>query len=419
MPIQLVKGRLLELGYYLTDASKHRVLQFVLNLAREDLERWTGELIDIGTRCLHPVQLNNIYSYLFKPSFQWRPADMTCGQDALACLPGGIVQQILRFLPLNSLIAASKTCLRLNLLCSEEALWEAKFARVRPGAAKVDMLLSWREHCHCVYGRPELAGRPVARYGGAHVQMPGGVAFKPNGNILFADVATNSVKELDSIGTLLNSFGSFGDGDGEFDFPLAIACASDGRIFVLDSGLARVQAFDADGKFLFKFGDKGPAARSPTGIAVSGPHLAVADASSNRVLVYSTHDGRYLKQLSLRYKNKGGFLSLVSVAGGPELIIVADDSGRIQVFDWANEFLNDFEHDGIRQQPPAIAVDSRGRLAVAHTHTNDVSLFDTNGQHLGTFGHAHLQGIARGLAFDSLNRLLVADAAGSCLLLFE
>lgn len=48
-----------------------------------------------------------------------------------------------------------------------------------------------------------------------------------------------------------------GQGDGELFFPLSFDVASDGRIYVLDAGNARIQVFDESGGYITQFGSTG------------------------------------------------------------------------------------------------------------------------------------------------------------------
>ena len=55
----------------------------------------------------------------------------------------------------------------------------------------------------------------------------------------------------------VSRFGSKGAGDGQFNFPSAVACNVRGEIVVAEFSNHRIQIFDRNGKFLFKFGSKG------------------------------------------------------------------------------------------------------------------------------------------------------------------
>ena len=49
--------------------------------------------------------------------------------------------------------------------------------------------------------------------------------------------------------TFLNTWGSEGTGDGEFDDPLGIALSDTGQVYVADGENHRIQHFDADGNY--------------------------------------------------------------------------------------------------------------------------------------------------------------------------
>src|ERR1051326_3480827 len=89
------------------------------------------------------------------------------------------------------------------------------------------------------------------------------------------------------------TFGSYGTGDGQFNWPTGVAVGTDGSIVVADSANHRIQVVNAAGKFLFTFGSKSPSwgptngpFASPFGVA-AGPNgtIVVADSANNAVQV--------------------------------------------------------------------------------------------------------------------------------------
>lgn len=51
--------------------------------------------------------------------------------------------------------------------------------------------------------------------------------------------------------------GGEGDNNGQFNEPIAVSCDDAGRVYLLDAGQYRVQVLDANGGFLFAFGQRG------------------------------------------------------------------------------------------------------------------------------------------------------------------
>jgi DNA-binding beta-propeller fold protein YncE len=110
------------------------------------------------------------------------------------------------------------------------------------------------------------------------------------GTLYVVDRQRHQVIALDKQGQQLFTFGSFGDSDGKFNVPLAIAIGADDKLYVLDSGNFRVQVFDVKGGFLFKFGEAGDQAglfANPKGIALdSAGHIYVTDAAFSNFQVF-------------------------------------------------------------------------------------------------------------------------------------
>ncbi len=172
---------------------------------------------------------------------------------------------------------------------------------------------------------------------------PLALTFDEAGNLYVADVTPEKHRliVLDPDGKLKLSFGSQGEEEGQFWYPNGIAVDSEGRIYVADSNNGRMQAFDKDGKFLFKIG-RGMSAGDlsmPRGIAVDSENrLLIADTSRGAVQAYQISKSAGSDPESAPLKFLGAFTG--SVGGGiffqfPNGLAL-DGEGQIYVADRAN-----------------------------------------------------------------------------------
>jgi len=103
----------------------------------------------------------------------------------------------------------------------------------------------WEEYVEAGHTEPE--GRPQARTG--VYNRPTDVAWGPDGSIFIADGYNNSrVVKLAKDGTWMKEYGSFGNGDAQFNTVHGIA-AGYGHVYVADRGNRRIQVFDYDLNF--------------------------------------------------------------------------------------------------------------------------------------------------------------------------
>jgi hypothetical protein len=227
----------------------------------------------------------------------------------------------------------------------------------------------------------------VARYSAASLGLnrPANLAIGPDGNLYVTDAAQH-LTVISPDGKVLRRWGGPGQGPGEFNFvprePRApgvaagIAVGADGRVYVDDSGNARVEVFSSTGRFIRQFGRFG----SGRGQILFSNYLAV-DASGN---VYVADD-------------KGETLSKYSPTGAVEWTIggsAATDTDLVGHFHFSSS-----------------SIDSQGRLVITNDDRHRVLYIDSSGRKVDAFG---AQGQFMGGACDATVNANGDTFVGSC-----
>ena len=92
-----------------------------------------------------------------------------------------------------------------------------------------------------------------------HLQNPdgfGAIAFAPDGSFFVGDVGNHRIEKFDSKRRFVKQWGSFGHGNGKFGQITSVA--TDGKtVLVGDGDGGDIQAFDVDGTYLRRFGADG------------------------------------------------------------------------------------------------------------------------------------------------------------------
>ena len=139
----------------------------------------------------------------------------------------------------------------------------------------------------------------------------------------------------------ITEFGSYGEGKGQFIWPISIAVDSDVNVYVADEWLHRINVYDPEGEFLRDWGRHGTAdgeLNRPSGLAVGKDGtLYVVDSLNHRVQRF-TLDGEYLGQFG-------------SFGSGPGQLntpwgIGLDRDGNVFVADWRNDRIQQFTPQG-------------------------------------------------------------------------
>ena len=189
------------------------------------------------------------------------------------------------------------------------------------------------------------------------------------------------------------TFGSYGEAEGQFVWPTAIALDSSENVYVSDEWLGRMSVFDRTGVLLGVWGarengDHGPG--RPSGIAIDrDDSLYVADRVNCRVLRYSV-DGELLGAWGDPGSEPGCLDSPWGIAVNDEgdLFVSDHKNHRVQQFTADGGFVRSFGSYGAGpgelNRPSDVAVDPEGDVYVCDWANNRVQVFDPEGVFIAT-----------------------------------
>lgn len=176
---------------------------------------------------------------------------------------------------------------------------------------------------------------------------PVGLAVKGDGETIYVvdrgnvEQDDHKVVALNPEGEVRFMLGPRGRGAGQFNIPLAAAVATDGTLYVVDSGNFRIQAFDSKGAFKFQFG--GPGAElgrfsRPRAISLDPDgNIYVSDSGFNNVQIF-TPDGKLLMPLGRLSRDPGpgnyALIAGIAVDETRRLYVMDHYFKKIEVFRW-------------------------------------------------------------------------------------
>ena len=196
------------------------------------------------------------------------------------------------------------------------------------------------------------------------------------GNVFVAETGNNRVQKFTSEGVFLMTWGSFGNGDGQFRHNHGLAMDDDGNVFVADRNQNRVQKFTSDGIFIMAWGAPG------------------------------TGDGQFTGTNSVAVDAEGN-------------VFVADSSPRIQKFTNDGVFITSWGSNGFGDGqfnfPRGLSTDVMGNLYVADRNLHRMQRFTGTGAFLtkwGSFGTGESQfNFPYAVRADDDQSVFVADSS--------
>lgn len=233
-----------------------------------------------------------------------------------------------------------------------------------------------------------------------------GLAQAPDGNLWTTEGFANRFSIFKPDGTFVESWGTSGKGDGQFDLTRAngdpfgmVVFAPDGSFYVLDVGNHRVQAFDAKREFVQawgSFGAKPGQFQDPVGLAIDPDgNVNVLDNTRGVVETFDSK-GNVLRTVP-------AFPSEVGASDGANQLTIGPDGhiymslirpNEVIELDRNGTLVSTFGGPGsagaFAEQPFVIALDAAGRRYITQGPERGaapgVVVFDTDGHYLGGFG---------------------------------
>lgn len=214
---------------------------------------------------------------------------------------------------------------------------------------------------------------------------PVGLTVGPDGNLWVADTHYHRVIVFSPQGQELKRFGQLGQGPGEFELVTDIAFDDQGRAFVGEyDGHDRIQVFDKDLKFLYSFGSFGEGDGQfsrPQSIVILKDEVYVTDACNHRIAVFKT-DGTFVRNMGHVGSGPGEFRFPygLELDRDNNLIVTEFGNNRLQKIDrMTGKSLGVFGKTGRLPgefaYPWAATVDNRGRVIAVDSGNNRLQVF--------------------------------------------
>ena len=211
----------------------------------------------------------------------------------------------------------------------------------------------------------------------ARFNQPLGMALHSDGRLFIADTDNHRIRVISADGARVSTYAGNGnpglvDGDAdaaEFNGPVSLAFATDGRLFVGDGDNRRIRVISADGNTVSTY-----AGRGATGETVLGDPFPPADSIDFFDVAYIaiTTDGRILVSddgsHNIRVISADG--SRISVYAGASIV----GSNNIRPFFFSNPLNEGPAADAGFRSPRGIAIDATGRVFVANLDFSLVSV---------------------------------------------
>lgn len=239
------------------------------------------------------------------------------------------------------------------------------------------------------------------------------VAVNSRGDILTAEYNTHRVQVFNAEGIFSFKFGTLGKRNSEFDCPYGICVdLRDNRIIVADGGNHRLQVFNDRGTHLLNIGSIGHLPGqllNPRGVCVDRTgNIFVADMGNHRIQVFDS-EGNFFRRFGTCGTELGKLFNPIGVGVllNNKIVVSECSNDRVQIFSSKGVPIR-VVGVGLLLRPWHLFVDSMDNILVADCNNNRIQVFSQYGGLQASLGAGKLSG-PTGICMDQGGRVVVSE----------
>ncbi len=240
---------------------------------------------------------------------------------------------------------------------------------------------------------PPTYSLQIGKGGSGTGQLKAPTYVARDGAIDVSDTGNNRIEEFSgNSGEYNGTFGTTGEGNGQFKEPTGITVDESGNIYVADSGNKRIEIFSSEGKYQSKV----VTSATPTGLAINGDTLYVIEGGT-LIDEYEVYFGSYRKLGTFGNTGENQLKNAKGIVYYNKKLYVSNTKlnhiNRYNVENNEGKYetrlgIESGPGNGEFKEPTGISVDPSGNLWVVDTGNSRVQEITTEGKYITQFGGA-------------------------------
>ena len=170
---------------------------------------------------------------------------------------------------------------------------------------------------------------------------PNRISFLNENEVLIADCGNSRIQRFNfQTGTVVKSFGKFGEEKGELNNPVDVTVDDKERIVVTEWGNNRIQVMSKEGESIFTFGDNGPEKLQYPNCCILNKNIFLVSDGGNHCIKAFDQSGTFLYKFGKEGNQDGQFTTPYGllIDGSNNLLICDSGNSRVQQFSLDGRF---------------------------------------------------------------------------------
>ena len=170
---------------------------------------------------------------------------------------------------------------------------------------------------------------------------PNRISFLNENEVLIADCGNSRIQRFNfQTGTVVKSFGKFGEEKGELNNPVDVTVDDKERIVVTEWGNNRIQVMSKEGESIFTFGDNGPEKLQYPNCCILNKNIFLVSDGGNHCIKAFDQSGTFLYKFGKEGNQDGQFTTPYGllIDGSNNLLVCDSGNSRVQQFSLDGRF---------------------------------------------------------------------------------